>query len=145
MTRSVKFITGFLGVSMFMFGVLKFENPFKGWYTTQVMSSELPFPEIVYWAVQLGEIAVGIGFLFLLLKVKNLTRSTFNRIFYTGNILIAAMMLAAFYVHLHPNVPLDALPLKVRPPYIPGFFLLLSMLNIYLGKETSAHNAVYEQ
>ena len=140
MTKSVKFITGFLGLSMFMFGILKFVNPFKGWYRAQVMASELPFPEIVYWAGQLGEIAVGIGFFFLLFKNENLTRNTFNRIFYTGNILIAAMMLAAFYVHLHPNVPSDVLPLKISPPYIPGFFLLLSILNMYLDKETSAHN-----
>ena len=140
MTKSVKFITGFLGVSLFMSGILKFVNPVKEWYRIQVMASELPFPEISYWTGQLTEIAVGLGFLFLLFKHKNLTRNTFNRIFYTGNILITAMMLAAFYVHLHPNVPSDVLPLKIRLPYIPGFFLLLSILNMYQGKETSAHN-----
>jgi len=135
MLKSVKFITGFLGISMFMFGVLKFVNPFKGWYRAQIMSSELPFPEIVYWTGQLGEIAVGIGFFFLLFKDRSLTGNTVDRIFYTGNILIAAMMLAASYVHLLPGVPLDVLPLKVRPPYIPGLFLLLAMLNMYLGKK----------
>ena len=120
---------------MFVVGVLKFVNPFKGWYTAQIMSSELPFPEIVYWTGQLGEIAVGIGFFFLLFKDRSLTGNTVDRIFYTGNILISAMMLAALYVHLHPNVSSDVLPLEIKLPYIPGFFLLLSILNMYLGKK----------
>ncbi len=43
-------------------------------------------------------------------------------------------MLVAFYVHLHLRVPASVLPLKIRPPFIPGFFLVLALVNIYWGK-----------
>ena len=134
MTKSIKIITGFLGISMFMFGVLKFINPFKHWYTQQILLSELPFKTIPYWSGQLGEIIVGIGFIILLTNRK-ITPSKFNSIFYSGNILVIVMMLVAFYVHLHPNVPADILPLKISLPFIPGFFLCLAIFNLYLKKK----------
>ena len=44
------------------------------------------------------------------------------------------MMLVAFYIYVHPNVPADVLPLKISPPFIPGLFLVLAILNLYLKK-----------
>jgi len=43
------------------------------------------------------------------------------------------MTLTAVYVHLHPNVPADVLPLKIKPPFIPLFFLLIVLSNIILA------------
>ncbi len=45
---------------------------------------------------------------------------------------ILPMMGTAIYVHLQPNVPAEVLPLKIKPPFIPVFFLLLALTNIYL-------------
>ena len=133
MSKSIKIITGFLGVSMFMFGVLKFINPFKNWYTQQILLSDFPLQTLSYWAGQLGEIIVGLGFIIIITN-KKINSSAFKLIFYGGNILIIIMMITAFYVHQHPNVPSDILPLKISPPYIPGLFLVLSVVNIYLKK-----------
>jgi len=41
-------------------------------------------------------------------------------------------MLTAVYVHLNPNVPADVLPLKIKPPYIPLFLLVIALTNIVL-------------
>ncbi|UII23366.1 hypothetical protein [Fulvivirga ligni] len=131
MKKSVKVISLFLGVSMFMFGVLKFIDPFKSWYTVQVQSSELPFPS--YWAGQLGEIFSGILFLLLVTRFHSLPAKAFKILFLMDNLLVIIMMVVAFYVHLHPNVPQDVLPLKFRPPVIPAVFLILAVINLVLN------------
>jgi hypothetical protein len=45
-------------------------------------------------------------------------------------------------VHLNPNVPASVLPLKIKPPFIPGFFLLLAMADIFLIGRTGLKNEV---
>lgn len=117
---------------MFMFGVLKFVNPFKSWYSTQIMKSELPFPNLSFWSGQIGEIIVGIVLICILLSGSKLKQNILNKIFSIANVSIIMMMLVAFYVHLHPNVPSEVLPLKISPPIIPGVFMLLAIANIYL-------------
>ena len=132
MTKTNRIISGFLGISMFMFGVLKFVNPFKSWYSTQIMKSELPFPNLSFWSGQIGEIIVGIVLICILLSGSKLKQNILNKIFSIANVSIIMMMLVAFYVHLHPNVPSEVLPLKISPPIIPGVFMLLAIANIYL-------------
>ena len=129
-------ITIFLGISMFMFGILKFIDPFKTWYTTQIIQSELPFPFISYWSGQLSEIAVGLALILTLFPSIFKSRNQIRALFFVGNILIIPMMLTAIYVHMHPGVPESVLPLKIRPPFIPGLFMLLACINIYLGQRT---------
>ncbi len=143
MKRSVKSLSIVLGLAMFLFGILKFVNPFKAWYAAQVSASELPFQVWSYWAGQLGEIAVGAALLLIALLPARFRREQITQILYASNLLIVLMMLTAFYVHLHPQVPADVLPLKIRPPFIPGLFLLLALLSMYLhGKKDSPSNAL---
>lgn len=137
MTKTNRIITGILGTSMFMFGILKFVNPFKGWYSTQIIKSELPFPSLSYWSGQIGEIVVGVLLLYILFFSSKVSKFNFNKVFILGNMGIIIMMVIAFYVHLHPNVPADVLPLKISPPVIPGIFLLLATLNLYLNNKDS--------
>ena len=132
MTKTNRIIIGFLGISMFMFGTLKFLNPFKSWYSTQIAKSELPFPILSYWIGQIGEIVVGAVLVYLLLKSSNLSQRTVNRVFYIAHVSIIIMMFVAFYVHLHPNVPSEVLPLRIGPPIIPSFFIIAATVNIYL-------------
>ncbi|MFY0687482.1 MAG: hypothetical protein JXQ90_09970 [Cyclobacteriaceae bacterium] len=129
MNKTVKSISGFLGISMFMFGVLKFVNPFKGWYETQVVASQLPLQGLSYWSGQLGEIVVGMVFIFLVYHAKQLRK--YRHLFTVANIGTIVMMVVAFYVHMHPDVPNDVLPLKIKPPVIPLIFAILPALNIY--------------
>lgn len=128
--KLVKIISGFLGVSLFMFGVLKFVDPFKSWYTLQITASELPFPS--YWLGILGEVTVGLSLIFALVFIEKIGQKNFNRLIYVCGIIIVLMMLTAFYVHYHPSVPADVLPLKIKPPYIPGSFMVLAGINMYL-------------
>ena len=134
MNKISKTISGFLGVSMFMFGILKFVNPFKSWYVTQVETSELPFEQLAYWAGQIGEIVVGAIFLLLVFRRKSLALSVYSQLFTLANVATVVMMVVAVYVHLHPNVPNEVLPLKIKPPVIPVFFGVLPVINWTLFK-----------
>ncbi|WP_424962906.1 hypothetical protein [Ekhidna sp.] len=136
MKKAHKILTGFLGISMFMFGMLKFVNPFKGWYSVQVQMSALPLQSLSYWAGQLGEILVGAAFIVLAFSCLVQKSRVKNLISVYGNLLIVVMMLAAFYVHMHPDVPASVLPLKIRPPAIPAVFLVLAVVNIYAGRKS---------
>lgn len=118
---------------MFMFGFLKFFDPFKSWYTTQVTASELPLQTISYWAGQLGEMAFGAAFLFLVWKGFQSQRW----LFHLANAGVIVMMLVALYVHQHPAVPADVLPMKIKPPFIPLAFALAAVANGYLGRKQS--------
>lgn len=128
--KYTKITTWFLAISMFMFGILKFVNPFKSWYTIQVTNSGLG--QVSYIMGIMGEIAVGITLLVCLIHRQRISTKVYvfftNISFFT----IIIMMLTGVYVHLHPNVPANVLPLKVKPPYIPVFFLLIAFSNIAL-------------
>lgn len=126
-----KVTSWFLAISMFMFGVLKFVNPFKDWYSVQVTNSELG--KLSYAMGILGEVAVGTTLIICLLYRRKIQSETFNLVTNTAFFTIIIMMLTGVYVHLHSNVPADVLPLKIKPPYIPLFFLLLALSNIYLS------------
>lgn len=140
MNKWMKIATGYLGFSMFMFGMLKFFQPFKGWYTVQITQSELPFSTLSYWSGQLGEIVVGGLFIYFMLRKVKVQNSPYRLLFTLGNMAIVGMMLVAFYVHFHPNVPADVLPLKIKPPFVPGFFMAVALLNLVLLRKTAASN-----
>lgn len=134
-TKSIRYISGFLGISMFMFGVLKFVDPFKAWYAEQIASSQLPFPSYALGIA--GEIAIGAGLLFVFFKYQSLDNHLFKRMVEVTSVFVILMMVVAFYVHLHPDVSHEVLPLKIRPPFIPGSFLLLAATNFYLSKKSN--------
>lgn len=126
-------ITFFLGFSMFAFGMLKFIDPFKTWYEVQVEASG--FSSFAYWSGQLGEIAIGLVLLLsMFLKPKISICITSKGLFF-GSLGVLGMMIGAFVIHFHPEVPSDVLPLKIKEPYIPGFFALLAVVNLYLLKD----------
>lgn len=129
--KFIKSISLFVGISLFMFGVLKFVNPFKGWYTAQIANSGLG--ELSYVMGILGELAVGVALISIFLFQSKISHKRLLLTVILASVVVTIMMLTGFYVHLHPNVPADVLPLKIKPPYIPGFFLLLALVNIYLA------------
>jgi hypothetical protein len=129
-----RYVSLFLGISMFMFGILKFVNPFKSWYRIQVTNSELG--NTSYWLGIIGEIAVGLIFIsiVMLMKSVSLPRLRLPGIF--ASAIVIVMMLTGMYVHFHPDVPAEVLPLKIKPPYIPGFFIALASLNSLLAQKS---------
>jgi hypothetical protein len=128
--RYIKIISIVLAVSLLLFGILKFINPFKTWYQIQVLNSGLG--EISYYVGIAGEIFVGLLLIFALLLRAKLTYRIFSISVVASSLAIVVMMITATYVHLHPDVPASVLPLKIKPPFIPGLFLLLAVLNSYL-------------
>jgi hypothetical protein len=118
----------FLGTSIFAFGVLKFFDPFHSWYLIQIMKSELPAISMTFG---MGvEIAIGI----LLLLPFAFPGSSIRAVkvaLSLGSLGLILMMAAAIYVHLHPAVPAEVLPLKIKPPVIPLIFMSLGILNFF--------------
>jgi len=129
--KYTKITTWFLAISMFMFGVLKFVNPFKAWYSTQVTNSDLG--QIAYSMGIMGEIAVGVVLFCCLIYEQRISTKLYTFFTNLSFFAIMIMMLTGVYVHLHPNVPANVLPLKIKPPYIPVFFLLIALSNIFLS------------
>lgn len=119
-----------LGVSMFVFGVLKFFDPFKGWYTVQINGSGLS--NTSYWLGIAGEIIAGSMLINTVVFRKRIPLKMFRPIITVASAMIVVMMMTGIYVHLHNNVPANVLPLKIKPPFIPGLFLLLALMTLVL-------------
>jgi hypothetical protein len=130
--KAIKLISWFLGIGMFLFGVLKVLSPtIHYWFTVQMTNSGLA-AYIPIWVGIAGEIVVGSALLLSLLIDGNLAGKNFKLVILLASVAILPMMATAIYVHLEPNVPAEVLPLKIKPPIIPAFFMLLALINIYL-------------
>ncbi len=123
--RQTKALSLVLGILMFMFGFLKFFEPFRGWFEIQIHESHLPQESIL--AAKLGEMVV--GFLFLLPWLRrSLKARTRDQLLLLASLMLVGQMCVAIYVHLQPQVPASVLPLGIKPPVIPGVVLLLALL-----------------
>ena len=121
----IKFVSLLLGVVMFLFGFLKFFEPFHGWFAVQIQQSHLPQESIL--AAKLGEMVVGCLFLLAWLR-RSLTTKSRDQILLVACLILVTQMCVAIYVHLQPEVPASVLPLGIKPPVIPGAVLLLALL-----------------
>ncbi len=140
--KAIKLISWFLGIAMLMFGMLKVLSPtINGWFAVQMKNSGLE-AYIPMWVGIAGEIVVGSAFILSLVIDKNLANKKFKLIIQLASAAILPMMATAIYVHLQPNVPAEVLPLKIKPPFIPVFFLLLALANIYLTQRKIKDNAL---
>ena len=128
--RLNKVISVFLGGAMFTFGFLKFFNPFKGWYSVQIESSQLG--QMSYALGIIGELVIGMALLGLVRYRSRVSFETYMYVSIVASIAVIVMMSTGIYVHLHPNVPVDVLPLKIKPPFIPLIFLLAAFANIVI-------------
>ena|SRR5271165_438162 len=126
--RLIKGVSLFLGVLMFMFGFLKFFEPFHGWFEIQVRQSHLPQESIL--AGKLAEMAVGCLFVLPWLR-RSMTTKRRDQLLLIGCAILVAQMCVAIYVHLQPEVPASVLPLGIKPPVIPGVVLLLALLTAF--------------
>ena len=124
---------------MFMFGFLKFFQPFRGWFEIQIQQSHLPHESILA-----GKVAEMItGFLFLLPWFwKSLTARSRDQLLLVACLILFTQMGVAIYVHLQPGVPASVLPLGIKPPVIPGVVLFLGLLTAFaVWKERRAEKA----
>lgn len=127
--KAIKFISWFLGITMFLFGILKVIIPtINGWYSVQMTKSGIG-EFIPIWVGITGEIVVGLA---LIIGLLTATNKNFKIVMQLTSAAIVAIMATAIYVHLQPNVPAEVLPLKIKPPVIPAFLMVLAFINIYL-------------
>jgi hypothetical protein len=118
MSRRLKVLSLLLGVLMFMFGILKFFQPF------QIQQSHLPHAAIL--AGKLTEMITGICFL-LPWFWRSLTTKSKDQVLLIGCCILFTQMVVAIYVHLQPGVPASVLPLGIKAPVIPVTILLLGL------------------
>lgn len=137
--RLIKPLSLFLGVQIFVFGFLKFFQPFRGWFDTQIQESHLPQEAILTGKV--GEMVTGCLFVLPWLR-RSLTAERQHQILLLASSSLLVQMCVAIYVHLQPQVPARVLPLGIKPPVIPFVNLLLGLLTASaVWKELRAEKA----
>ena len=117
----------FLGTVIFMFGFLKFFEPFHTWFHTQIATSGLP-PSCIPVGIA-GELAIGLSLL-LASSFRRKLETLFTPLVAVASAGLIVNMAVAIYVHLQPAVPAAVLPLGIKPPLIPLVFALLAGLNL---------------
>ena len=127
-SRLSKVLSLILGVLMFMFGFLKFFQPFRGWFVIQIQQSHLPHESIL--AGKLTEMLTGCLFLLPWLR-RSLTAKSRDQVLLIASFILVVQMCAAIYVHLQPGVPASVLPLGIKTPVIPAFVLCLGLLTAF--------------
>lgn len=121
---------------MLAFGTLKFVNPFKSWYATQIEQSGLG--DLSYVMGIAGEIGVGLALLLALTLGGKWLPQRRLLLISVASAAVVVMMSVGIWVHLQPAVPAEVLPMKIKPPYIPGFFWVLAVANVWLSlRETT--------
>jgi hypothetical protein len=113
---------------MFLFGILKLFQPFRGWFDVQIQQSHLPHQAVL--AGKLTEMLTGVLFL-LPWFWKSLTAKSREWLLLIACFLLVTQMGVAIYVHLQPQVPAGVLPLGIKAPVIPGVVLLLDLLTAF--------------
>jgi hypothetical protein len=126
--KVLKYNSRFLGTVIFLFGFLKFFDPFHTWFHIQIAKSGLP-PLAVPSGIA-AEISIGLSLL-LASSFKQKIKNLFTPIVALASAGLIVNMAVAIYVHLQPDVPANVLPLGIRPPFIPLVFMLLAGLNLF--------------
>lgn len=126
--KVLQYNSRFLGTLIFMFGFLKFFEPFHTWFHIQIATSGLP--PLAFPLGIAGEMSIGLGLL-LASAFKWRIASLSTPILALASAGLVVNMAVAIYVHLQPAVPANVLPLGIKPPFIPLVVALLAGLNLF--------------
>ena len=126
--KTIKYNSTFLGVFMFLFGFLKFFEPFRTMFDVQITKSRLPRFSIP--TGKAGEMSIGLGLL-LASRFRQKIPNLDTPIVAVASAGLIVNMGVATYVHLQPEVPANVLPLGINPPFIPLFVMFLAGVNLY--------------
>lgn len=127
MNKILKYNSMFLGTAIFIFGFLKFFDPFTTWFHIQIAKSGLPPFSIPLGMA--GEMSIGLSLL-LATVFRERIASLFTPVVALASAGLTVNMAVAIYVHLQPEVPASVLPLGIKPPLIPLSFMLSAGLNL---------------
>ncbi|BBZ28900.1 hypothetical protein MMAD_31950 [Mycolicibacterium madagascariense] len=126
-TKTLQYNSMFLGVFMFVFGVLKYFPPFRTMFDVQITESHLPRLSIPLGKV--GEMAIG-GGLLLPACFRHQIPNVYRPAVVVASSALVVNMGVATYVHLQPEVPANVLPLGIKAPFIPLSVMFLAIVNI---------------
>jgi len=126
---------------MFLPGLKKLFEPSKTKFYRQIELSELPFTDFTYWLGISGELVVGLSLVALVIIQRKLKPVTRDLLFYFLHFVTLFILAVAFYVHLHPNVPAEFLPLA-KPPIFPTPYIILACVNLYLYHKSVQRRSV---
>jgi hypothetical protein len=138
-SKALTYNSIFLGTAIFMFGFLKLFDPFNTWFHIQIAKSGLP-PFCIPLGMA-GEMSIGIGLL-VAVVFRERIRNLFTPVVAFASAGLIVSMAVATYVHLQPEVPAGVLPLGIKPPLIPLFFMLLAGLNLFQLYRTHSKRSV---
>lgn len=124
--KNTKILSITLGLISLAFGLLKFVDPFKEWYTAQIATSGLPSMSYLFGI--LGEILTGAALLLPFLVAMD--KRTHRGLLISGHVSFILILIVASIVHLNSNVPSEVLPLKIKPPFIPLGLMILVIVNL---------------
>jgi hypothetical protein len=124
--KKIKTLSIILGLISLIFGLLKFVNPFKEWYSAQIQTSGLPL--IAHHLGILFEILTGVALLLPFLTTMD--KSSHRSILVLAHTSLIIILIVAAIVHLNPEVPAEVLPLKIKPPFIPLGIMLITIFNL---------------
>lgn len=113
---------------MFMFGFLKFFEPFNSWFHVQIAKSGMP--PLSFAAGIAGELSIGLALL-VAFSFRTPVKNAFTPIVSLASAGLIANMAIATYVHLQPEVPANVLPLGIKAPFIPLFVMFLAGINLF--------------
>ncbi len=92
---------------MFMFGFLKFFEPFRTMFDVQIAKSDLPPISVPFGKV--AEMAIGLGLL-LPACFRHKIVDLYGPVVFAASAGLVVNMAVATYVHLQPDVPASVLP-----------------------------------
>jgi hypothetical protein len=115
--KVLRYNSSFVGTVIFMFGFLKFFEPFHTWFHVQIAKSGLP-PLSAPLGIA-GEISIGLSLL-VASSFRRRIGSLFTPIVALASAGLIVNMAVAIYVHLQTEVPADVLPLGITPVHPAG-------------------------
>lgn len=134
--KVIKSISWFLGISMFMFGILKVVIPtINGWYSVQMTNSGLG-EYIPIWVGIAGEIIVGLALIISLVIDKNLTNKIFRIIIQFASAAIIPMMLTSCICSFTTKCSSRRFAIKNKTA-IYSYFHVITCFDKYLFDTTS--------
>lgn len=116
-----------LGAAMLVAGLVKLIEPFASWFTVQISASALAGLSGPLWIA--AEALAGLLFVGAWALRGVLARWAVAA-WIVGSLLVVATMLLEIYVHVHPDVPHDVLPLGSKRPVLPLFLIALAVVNL---------------
>ena len=130
-----------LGLMSLAFGTLKFTDPFRQWYLVQITTSRLP--PLAYSLGIVAEIMTALLFLSpFLLPLSSRLRIWAWRL---ASISLIVVMMVATVVHLNPEVPAEVLPLKIKPPVIPTFFIVVAGFHLRMLRRKAKVSVAFQK